>query len=291
MKELEKKEERNKRIGWIAAVAVQLLLLVLFYFLVAWKAPNPPIPEYGIELGFSTSAGATSSTPPLEATDEPVTEEEVQQEVQAAVEEVVASESEESIETEAEAVEEEMVAEDVESPVQVEESEVKPAEVEPVSEEINNSEEEPIEAVNEEVIAKEIVEEKVVEKPIEETDTSEGQGEEMEEPVIDERGIYGSQGTTEGKNEGSSLSLAGWSWDFEPRPDDTSEEVGEITFKIAVDSDGLIVKIEEVIGATVSRAVAIKYRQAVEKLTFSKTLDYEAADRSTGTITFIIKSK
>ena len=63
--------------------------IVYFYFLIAWKAPNPPIPEYCIELGFTTSAGASSSTPPPQAESEAITEEEVSEE--APEEEVVES--------------------------------------------------------------------------------------------------------------------------------------------------------------------------------------------------------
>lgn len=277
MEELDKKEERNKRIGWITAVAVQLVMLIFFYFLIAWKAPNPPIPEYGIELGFATSAGATSSTPPPESSEEEVTEEEIEEEEQQPVEEVVETEAEEQVEPVVEATEEEMVAEEIESPVKVEETKPLPAETKPI--------ENPKEKVEEKK-----VEEKPTKKPVEEEDTGEGEGKEEEEPVIDQRGIYGSQGTSEGNNEGASLSLAGWVWDFKPKPDDTSDQTGKIVYKIVVDGDGYLVKIE-VVTSTVSPAVERKYRQAVEKLTFSKTVENTTAALSTGTITFIITSK
>ena len=258
-------------------MAVQLVLLVLFYFLVAWKAPNPPIPEYVIELGFTTSAGASSSTPPPESTEEePIIEEEIVEEEQQPLEEIVETESEEQVETEAETVEE-VVTEEVESPVKVEEAKPKPVEAEPVDK--------PTEKIEE---AKK--EEKPTEKPVEETDTGEGQGEEEEEPVIDQRAIYGSQGNSEGNSEGASLSLAGWVWDFKPKPDDTSDQTGKIVYRIVVDNDGYLVKIE-VVTSTVSPVVERKYRQAVEKLTFSKTVDNNAAALSNGSITFIITSK
>lgn len=277
MEELDKKEERNKRIGWITAVAVQLVMLVLFYFLVAWKAPNPPIPEYGIELGFTTSAGASSSTPPPEISEEaPVVEEEIMEEEQQPLEEVVETESEEQAEPDAEAIEE-IVTEDIESPVKVEEAKPKSEEAKPVEKPTEKKEETK-------------KEEMPTEKPVEEVDNREGQGEDEEEPVIDQRAIYGSQGSSEGSDEGASLSLAGWVWDFKPKPDDTSDQTGKIVYKIVVDGDGYLVKIE-VLTSTVSPAVERKYRQEVQKLTFSKTVDYKAAPLSTGTLTFIITSK
>lgn len=281
MSDLEKKEERNKRIGWITSISIQVVLLALFYFLVAWKAPNPPIPEYGIELGFTTSAGAVSSTPPPEVVDTQETEEEiVEQTQQELVEEPVETETPEPVVEEVEPVEEEVIAEEIDSPIPVEKKETQPSETKPV------------ENVEEEVIEEKKVQEKPTEKPpVEEVDTGEGEGEEeTEEPVIDQRAIYGSQGKTEGSNEGASLSLAGWVWDFKPTPDDTSDQTGKIVYKIVVDGDGYLVKIE-VVSSTVSPAVEREYRQSVEKLTFSKTVDYQAAPLSTGTISFIIKSK
>ena len=103
MNELKKKEERNRRIGWITALSAQLMLFVLFYFLVAWKAPNPPIPEYGIELGFTTSAGASSSTSPPETIEEdPIEQEEIEETEQEPSEEVAETENEDQAEAEVE---------------------------------------------------------------------------------------------------------------------------------------------------------------------------------------------
>jgi periplasmic protein TonB len=274
MNNLEKKEERNKRIGWITSVAVQLGLLVLFYFLIAWKAPFPPIPEYGIELGFATSAGATSSTPPPEVTEEQVIEEEIQEEEQQPVEEVVETEV---VQPEMESMEEEIVTNEIETPVKVEKAVTRPTETKPVEKPKEKIEEKKVEA-------------KPKENLTEKTDSGEGQAEKAEEPVVDQRAIYGSQGTSEGSNEGSSLSLSGWVWDFKPKPDDTSAETGKIVYKIVVDGDGYLVKID-IVTSTVSPAVERKYRQAVQNLTFSKTADYKTASQSTGSITFIIKTK
>jgi periplasmic protein TonB len=275
MNNLEKKEERNKRIGWITSVAVQLGLLVLFYFLIAWKAPFPPIPEYGIELGFATSAGATSSTPPPEVTEEQVTEEEIQEEEQQPIEEVV--ETEEVVQPEMESMEEEIVANEIETPVKVEKAVTKPTETKPVEKPKEKIEEKKVEAKPKENLTEKI-------------DSGEGQAEKAEEPVVDQRAIYGSQGTSEGNNEGESLSLAGWEWDFKPKPDDTSAETGKIVYKIVVDDEGLLIDIKSIF-SNVSPEVERKYRQAVEKLTFSKTADNKTAPQSTGSITFIIKAK
>lgn len=267
MDEREKKEEKNKRIGWLTSIGVQLVMLVLFYFIVAWKEPFPPIPEYGIELGFTTSAGAPAASSPSEQA--PETEEVPEEQVEEASNE----NTEETVETESENISEQPIPESkVESPVKVEESQTKETKTPEVKKEVDN---------------------RAVMQPSEtksdETSENPSEGKE-EEKELDQRAIYGSKGTNTGDNEGANLALSGWIWDFKPKPDDTSDQSGKIVYKITVDQDGYLVKIETVT-STVSPTVERKYRQAVEKLTFSKTADYKTAPVSTGTITFIIKSK
>lgn len=277
MDEREKKEEQNKRIGWLTSVGVQLVLLILFYFIVAWKEPFPPIPEYGIELGFTTSSGAPAASSPTQT---PVTEE-VQQEQET----LTASESEpvpaesESTETEESIEEQDVPVTEAETQVQVEET--KPQESTPVEEVQKEEPEEP------KVDERAVMQASETESNETNENTSEGEEEEQE---VDQRAIYGSQGADTGDSEGANLSMSGWVWDFKPKPDDQSDQSGKIVYKIVVDGDGYLVKIETVT-STVSPSVERKYRQAVEKLTFSKTADYKAAPVSTGTITFIIKSK
>jgi len=265
MDEREKQEEKNKRIGWLTSLGVQLVLLILFYFIVAWKEPFPPIPEYGIELGFTTSAGAPGTSAPSQPAPE----------TEAPTENVEEQQSQEPAKesSDAEAVDEQPITpSEVESPVKVEETKAE-----------NDT---PVEEVKEEVDSRAVM------NPSE-TDsdkTTENPSEGEEEKEIDQRAIYGSQGTNTGDSEGANLAMAGWIWDFQPKPDDTSDESGKIIYKITVDQDGYLVKIETVT-STVSPTVERTYRSAVEKLTFSKTADYKTAPVSTGTITFIIKSR
>lgn len=261
MEQRDQEEEKNKRIGWLTSLGVQLVLLVLFYFIVAWREPFPPIPEYGIELGFVSSSGASAASSPTQPVDQEETEEEL-------VEETVSQE---------------VVKADVPS------TEVQP--------ETPTQEVEDMPVVQEKSTADKVVEKKqevdqrAVMKPTEEVgnNTNPSNGKEAEEKV-DERAIYGNQGDNTGSSEGASLALAGWIWDFKPEPDDQSDQSGKIVYKIVVDQDGYLIKIETVT-SSVSPAVERKYRQAVEKLTFSKTADYQVANLSTGTITFIIKSR
>ena len=262
MKDQERQEEKNKRIGWLTSLAVQLLLLVLFYFIIAWREPFPPLPEYGIELGFTTSSGASAAPAPSQPLENPEPQEETTVEEVQEVTEVTENVTEEMVPIE------QVTTQEVEDVPIVEE------------EKSQQKEEKPEEKVDERALM----------KPTETSGEGQSEAEGEEDETIDERAIYGSQGSNTGNNEGASLALSGWIWDFQPRPNDTSDQSGKIVYKIVVDQDGYLVKIETVT-STVSPAVERKYREAVQKLTFSKTTDYKVAPLSTGTITFIIKSR
>lgn len=278
MDKRDQKEEKNKRIGWLTSVGIQLALLILFYFLIAWREPSPPIPEYGIELGFTSSAGATSSASQAN---------QIQEE----------TESEEIIE-EAEQVEEEITEEVVQETTTqevVDHTETLTQEVEDVPVVEKKLEKKAEKVVKEEPNEKKkpAVDQRAVMPPT--SSDTDGDNEKKsdgreENQKVDERGLMGEQGNNTGSNEGASLSLSGWIWDFKPKPNDTSDQSGKIVYRIVVDQDGYLVKIETVT-STVSPAVERKYREAVQKLTFTKTGDNRSASLSTGTVTFIIKSR
>ncbi|HCX24167.1 MAG: hypothetical protein CMB80_13195 [Flammeovirgaceae bacterium] len=294
----EEKEKKYRRISWIASISVQLVLLLLFYFLIAWREPDPPIPSYGIELAFGLEN--VGSGPKPVTTPEPA--EEITPEEEA---------SEESAEEtlEENSVEEPLETESLEEPIEeIEEVQETPVTEQPsptVVEEVKK----PVQQPKKEVVKEEV--KKTTPKPeVEQPEKSEVQKEALmpkaeqgetnnssgetandgrqgkEEGTIDGRALMGDQGSSNG----ASLQMAGWVWDFKPDPKDNSSEEGKIVYRIKVDGDGYIVGIE-LISSTVSPSVERYYRQSIERLSFSKTNDYKPAPMSTGTITFIIKSK
>lgn len=272
MEHLDEQDKKNRRIAWITSLSIQLILLVVFYFIIAWKAPFPPIPEYGIEIGFASSEGA-------ESLENVSTGETLPQETEQESSKPLAADTEQ----------------ETTSGDEIEEAAVE--EIEPV--ETTNEAESESTSTREEVPkdVEETTPENASPSDHKESETSQNEtvdeNETDSEPAIDERALYGGgQGTSEnkGSSDGASLSLAGWIWDFKPKPEDTSSEVGKIVYKIVVDADGYLVQIET-ITSTVSPSVERVYRQAVEKLTFSKTSDYQPAPLSTGTLTFVIQSK
>jgi hypothetical protein len=84
------------------------------------------------------------------------------------------------------------------------------------------------------------------------------------------------------------LDLAGWNWDYIPKPNVPNNESGRVVFEIKVDDSGEIISIR-----TLERSVSLEAenicRKEIEKLTFSKTGTNVPAI-STGKITFIVRS-
>ena len=266
---------------------IQLGLFAALYFVVAWREPDPPIPEYGIELSFGLEEqGATPrpATPVEETTEDPV-----ENPVEETVESETADETPEDVidetieDTPEEATDDPVETVDSDTPVQQPEEQAKtteqpPQQTNPVEETKPKEEEKPAQTETSQE-TKENTEKG-------NTDTAGNQGD--PESTIDERALYGKKGS--GDLDGASLQMTGWSWDQEPDPKDSSDETGKIVFQIKIDQDGYIIDLKT-LTSTVTPQVEQTYRRSIEKLTFSQTSDYQPAPFSTGTITFIIKSK
>lgn len=286
-----KEEKKNLRIGLLVSLGVHGILLLILLFAIAWKEPNPPLPEYGIELNFGMDRQGSGDVQPLDP--QPTTPQ---------TESAPKTEASESQDTPEEPVE---VSPKVEPSPSVQEQVVtnQPS-PDVVEKKPEPKKETPVEK-------KEEVKEQPKPKPSPQslypdattdskTDgkastTSSSQGDDKNKAgdkgdpkgSIDAKALYGQQGG----GDGASLDLAGWTWDFRPKPNDTSDESGRIVFEIKIDSRGNIISVRT-LERTVSPAVEKIYRDEVQKLTFSKTADNaRAADISTGKITFIIRSR
>ncbi len=283
-------EKKNQRIALAVATGSQALLLLLFFFLVAWRRPDPPLPEYGIELEFGMDNQGSGQTPVPEPT--PVVEEVVEEATpEPEVEEtpetpVVEPEVEEVTEAEVTEPEPEEPVEEVVTETQVEESPVVVEEVEESVKEVVAKPEPKPEPTP--VPKQESLYPGKASKPSNQGDDAKEVGDKgKEEGKIDERAIYGAKGSADG----ASLQMAGWNWDNIPRPNDSSNENGRIVFEITIDDQGEIIGVRT-IEKTVSPTVERQYRLAVEQLTFSTTNDnVRPAPTSTGRITFIIRAK
>jgi periplasmic protein TonB len=318
------KEKKNKRVAMIMSGSIHAALVILFLFLLAWREPNPPLPEYGIELNFGLDqqgSGEIQRTSPQRVS--PSQEEDarpntpppaqVQEIKQAQVEQAtpptrqVTPVEQVKVESKAEAIRTETPpVTQTEASVKVEEkvSVTKTEEVvEKKVEEIATKTPPPKEVVKEAEAQKAAQTESKTTgtaaggvKGTAETAAANNQGDDKNvtgdkgdpKGSIDARSLYGNQG---GGGDGTSLDLAGWRWDIIPKPKDDSSESGKIVFEIKVDASGYIIGVRT-LERSVSPAVEKIYRDEVYKLTFSKTSDNtRPAAVSTGRITFILRAR
>ena len=106
---MSEEEKKYRKTGMIVSISVHLALVLLFFFLLAWREPDPPLPQYGIELNFgldNTGSGETQQPQPTERVTEAEqnvteTQEEVIEEVPEEISETVPETPEETVTEEA----------------------------------------------------------------------------------------------------------------------------------------------------------------------------------------------
>lgn len=103
---------------------------------------------------------------------------------------------------------------------------------------------------------------------------------------IDAKSLYGTPG---GSSSGVAFDVSGWSLAGRPNVNDDSDETGKIVFKITVDEDGQITRVQTQ-QTTVSPSVVDVYRKAVQRLRL-RPKGGATPPTASGTITFIITSK
>lgn len=324
---MSEQEKKDRKFSMIMSGIVHGTILLLLIFLVAWRAPDPPIPEYGIELNFGLEQAGFGETerendaqidetendtppdsevesdePPLEEPTEEVPVEEVKvdptperkpikEPVKEVVKETVKEIPKEAVKTEA--------VQKAESAVKVEEKKVE--EVEEKMEEVTPP------AVEKKVVEqpkpkpKPVVDERAVMGGGKKTDTNSKEAASNNQgKVTDTRGNMGdptgkttANGTKAGGADiGVSLSLEGWKWQAPPSEKDDSQIDGIIKFRIEVDDRGTVMNVTKIPGTTISDNTIIEfYKKQVEKLTFLQTDPSKSvALVSRGEITFVIKT-
>jgi len=314
---MSEQEKKDKRFGMIISGIIHTSLILIFFFLVAWREPDPPIPEYGIELnlGFQDEGGGDTEreaealvedTETDEQPDAPEETEQVEDVQEEVVEETTPPDPEPEPVTEevVEVVEVEEAAEEVvEDPVTIEESEVA---VEEKAEEVVEKKEEekpPVEEKKEE--------EKPVEKPkpkptldnraimggkktnTENTNTSSNnQGDDRAQ--MGNKGARDGQTDTDGTTEdgGMSYSLEGWSLVKRTAEKDNSDARGTIVFDIKVNEFGRVESVNVAQRTTIKDFTVIDfYKKQVMSFVFrQKDSNRVFEGYSNGTVTFIIEN-
>ena len=269
----------------MVTVLLHGLVLGGLFSLVAWREPDPPLPQVGIELNLGVSDEGSGD-------EQPVPDQTETQPEQSQPEPEVSPQPEPEPQ---QPVKSETVTVPEESPVAVQ-TKPAPKKQEPVKEPTPPKEkpkEKPVEK-KETPIA--------VYKPQPESQTAKpdaGQGDAQNsssdkgkpEGKVDAAAVYtGQNGGKSGSGGGTGLELAGWKWDREPNPKVSEQEKsGKIVFEVEVDSDGQITKL-----VTIERGISLDAericRAEVLKLRLVQ-IDATVPEFSKGRITIVVNSR
>lgn len=295
-------EKKNKRIALLSTIGIQVLVVLLLFLIIAWRPPNPPLPEYGIELNFGMDTEGSGDIQPetpvgndgTEAEDEaaqPTPEEAAPEEPNDAI-------PEETAPVEAKPTEQQVVSK-VESPVTVKEKkeEVKPAE--------KPKEIVPEKKVEKKVETKPTIDSKAVYKPNTQPSQSDTQGAKEGKPgnhgddpgktgdkgnpegTLDAKALYGQPG---GGGGGVSMSgFNGFDWPKVQTPSLPDEAFGVYEFIVKVDDQGDVMSV-----TAVQRGLSLeaeqKLKAVIQKLVFVPK-GTNLPPQSEGRITFRVVSK
>lgn len=282
----EQQEKKDKTIALITSIGIHGLLLLAFMLLMAWRAPNPPLPEYGIELNFGMDDQGGGEIQPETSPGEQQAEDDTQQE-----------DTSEPVQEEVIEKPIEQVVSKVESPVVVNE-EVKETKKEVVK---DKPVETKVKDIPKEEVKKQDKEVKVAEEKG--TDTKKGdnttsQGDDKgktgdkgsPEGKLDAKSLYGQQGGG-GGGDGFGLSMSGWVWADDPIvPNLPDNEDGRIEFEIECDDKGDIIGIQTIQRGLSPRAEQL-LKDEIRKNSLIRTSSGKAPERSKGRVVFILKTK
>ena len=279
-------EKRNRRIGFLTSLGVHTALLLLFIFAMAWRAPDPPLPEFGIILNVGFDDQGSGDVQTDQPATEPVTQEEevVEEPVQPEPEPVVEEKPVDKVE------QQEVITSKIESPVVVKKEEEK-------------VKEKPKEETKKEP---EKLKTEYTKEAAKETKTTDNKGEKTESEgddanktgnkgqpngTLDPNGQYTGKPGGGAGGDGMSLSMSGWAWAEQPRlPQLPDNEDGKIVFEIECDENGEIIGIQ-----TLERGLSPKAEQLlkeeIRRNSLVRTSSGQAAARSKGKVSFVLKTR
>lgn len=310
---MKKESNRIEKKSALITLILQIVLVCGLFFAVAWKEPNPPIAQYGIELGFEVFTG-TEEASPTQTNDSPTENSQIIQEEtsndEIGLNEVTESqEISESIgESQGDITDQEVETDQIIASSQIDaltddETVVILDESEQIMEDVESTDKKEEDIEPEDNTAKKTLNtdeedlqnaslddsESELQGKMEQTDSKTGSNNQINE--IDERALYKTNaGSKQGANEGPELQISGWEWGAQkPRPKDTSDEiVGKVICNIRVDSDGYISA--QLDSYTTPPSVAIAYKNSLDGLQL-EIKDDGVTLGSMGKVVFILKPK
>ena len=291
-------EKNNRRIAAASTIGLHAILLVVLFFLVGWRAPDPPYGStegFVINLGFDDQgSGDIQPLVPIGSEQEQTNPEETTTETPKLEEKTEAT-------TEPKASEETLTAKDDEAvevkDIKKDEKKDEPKKDTPVKP-IDN----PKDKADEKVTPKVEPQKPLATYNPDATKKTDGQtGKPGGEG--DDAGKTGDKGQPDGQlgpgaykgqagcgGDGTGLDIDGWYWDEIPKvvpPENESN--GRLVFIIKVNADGEVIDIKKETG-TLSLEMENRCRREIQKLTFSKTGN-NVKPVSTGKITFVVLSR
>jgi periplasmic protein TonB len=286
-------DKKNKRIAFLVSVGVHAGLFLTFFFLISWKAPYPPAPEYGVVLNYGLdNQGGGDIQPATPVGNSQVDENRA---VTLADESKKREESSNTVEQkEAKDEKNDATISDNDSPVTVKtvtkKDESKPKEKEETKKENTSSTEQ------KPVLKKEAV--YTADPGSKKGDSNQNQGDDQgkvgdkgnPQGKLDANALYGKPGGG-GGGDGFGLAMSGWGWANKPQtPELPDNENGRIVFEIECDEDGEIVGI-----TTLERGLSPQAEQLlkdeIRKNSLIRTSAGKAPERSKGKVVFVLKTK
>lgn len=294
----EQQEKKNKKIALLSTAGIQGVVLLLMFLVIAWRAPYPPMPEYGVELNFGLDTEGSGDIQP----EEPVGNEGTQADdaTQPKPEEVKPEETKEPVQEEETTAEtkpvEEKVVSNEESPVIVKEKkeEVKP----PVEKPKEKVEEKKVETTPK-------ADPNAVYKPSNQPAESDTQGNKEGAPgnhgddkdkigdkgnpegTLDAKALYGKPG---GGGGGVSMSgFNGFDWPKVQTPTLPDQAYGVYEFIVKVDDQGDVISVTP-LQRGLSLEAERKLKEMIQQLVFVPK-GSNLPPQSEGKITFRVVSK
>lgn len=288
---MDAQERKNRIVGLWTSFGIHAAALLILFFVVAWRAPDPPLPEYGIELNFGLDdqgSGEVQPEAPVGDNGETANAEKVEETTENPSAEI--PEKSNDVPTE-KAVE--PVVSKIESPVTVKET-TKPVVTtkETIKPEATYQKKDPVTNPTTET-AKESTTENAAKKgeAASHGDDQDKTGDKgSEEGKVDAKALYGTPGGG-GGGTGMSLQMSGWEWADKPAiPQLPDNEDGRIVFLIECDETGEITGITTKERTLSPRAEQL-LKDMIRKNSLQRTSGAKAPARSTGIIEFVLKTR
>jgi protein TonB len=290
-------DKKHKQIAFLVSIGLHASLFLTFFFLISWRAPYPPAPEYGVVLNYGLDdqgGGEIQPETPVGNSKEDDKNNELKED-----EKNIPDESTKNAD-----LKEEVKETKTDAPVSDETSDVT---VKTEKKKIEEKPKEKVEKIEPKKEVKANTEEKKVVKAEAVYSANSGQKKgETNQSQGDDPGKVGDKGNPEGKldakalygkpgggggGDGYGLSMSGWEWANKPRtPDLPDNEDGRIVFEIECDEDGEIVGI-----TTLERGLSAKAEQLlkdeIRKNSLIRTSNGKAPTKSKGKVVFVLKTK